>query len=220
MTLIESEEHRVLYTGDFCNFDQLTVKGADIPSIKIDTLICESTYAYNTSSGPINLSRTASAINAVLEKTDTFVCTNKNAGRPAEIAAAVLECMRLGMIPEFDIMIDAGCLEVCKACEKWGEYKIFGEHAVRFEAYRPGMILTGRALNWQYNFSPMMSNHADSFGILDLISRVKPDKVILVHGVPQENSTHNVPIEIRERFGDSVEAVHSTNGRTINLFRE
>ena len=223
MTLIENDDCSVLFTGDFCTFDQLTVKGAMIPDVKADTLICESTYGYSTSPGPLNLTSTAEMINTLRLHTDTFTCRVRNSGRAAEISAAVCECIRLGLIPEMNVFIGGGCLESCMACEKWGEYSIFGEHVRPADEYsggRGGMIITGRAVNCQYEFAPVMSNHADSFGILELISRVNPDKVILVHGVPAEDGIHNIPIEIRERFGNNIEVVHSINGRTINLLKE
>ena len=223
MTLIEDEHCKVLYTGDFCTFDQLTVKAAEIPCVKVDTLICESTHAYGNFPGALSLTHTAEMINALHEHTDIFTCRVMNTGRAAEIAAAVCECMRLGLIQEMDIFIDAGCIETCRACEKWGEYQIFGEHVRPLEGYtygRNSMIITGRPSALPYEFAPIMTNHADTFGILELVSIVKPDKVIFVHGTPLENGAHNIPLEIRERFGESIEVVHSINGRTINLLKE
>ena len=223
MTLIENERCKVLYTGDFCTFGQLTVRGAEIPRVKVDTLICESTHGYGDSPGALSLAHTAEMIDALREHTDIFTCRLLNTGRAAEIAAAVCECMRLGIVPEMDIFIDAGCLETCRACEKLGDYQIFGEHVRPLEGHtfgRDSMIITGRAAAWPYEFAPVMTNHADTSGILELISAVKPDRVILVHGVPTRNGTHNIQLEIRERFGESVEVVHSINGQSINLLKE
>ncbi|MBQ6972663.1 MAG: hypothetical protein IJP86_09960 [Synergistaceae bacterium] len=47
MALLEMGGVKILYTGDFCLFGQLTVDGASFPDIKIDTLICETTYGYS-----------------------------------------------------------------------------------------------------------------------------------------------------------------------------
>ena len=168
MTLIEDERCKVLYTGDFCTFGQLTVKAAEIPRVKVNTLICESTHGYGDFPGALSLTHTAEMINALRRDTDIFTCKVMNTGRAAEIAAAVCECVRLGLIAEMDIFIDAGCLESCRACEKWGDYPIFGEHVRPFEGYtfgRDSMIITNRASAWPYEFTPIMTNHADTFGI-------------------------------------------------------
>ena len=116
MTLIDDGEFRVLYTGDFCMTDQLTVNGADIPDMKINTLICESTHGYSAYSGQLSLRDTADKINALLAQADTFTCTVKNPGRAAEISAAVCECMSKNMIPEIDIWIDECCEQTCRPC--------------------------------------------------------------------------------------------------------
>ena len=83
-----------------------------------------------------------------------------------------------------------------------------------------GMIIAGKLLRGLNEFSPSMTNHADTCEIINLISRTKPDKVILVHGIPLMNTQHNLPDEIRECFGGSVEVVHSVNGQEINLMKE
>ena len=70
------------------------------------------------------------------------------------------------------------------------------------------------------NLSLNMSNHADSSDILKLIRRTRPDRVILVHGVPFENGTHNIINEVHERYGASIETTHSINSQEINLLKE
>ena len=223
MTLIENEDCKILYSGDFCMFDQFTVKGAEIPEMKVDTLICESTHGYGTSPGGLNLSHTAAKINTLLAHTDVFTCTVRNSGKAAEISAAVSECVAQGLIPEIDIWIDTGCEASCRACEKHGTRQIFSEHVRPLERYSyglKGMIITGRPSGGLYDVYLNMSNHADSWEILRLIQRTKPDRVIFVHGVPSENGTHNIINEVRERFGTSIEVIHSTNLQEINLLRE
>lgn len=223
MTLIENEDCKILYTGDFCTFDQFTVKGAEIPEMKVDTLICESTHGYGTSPGKLNLYHTSDKINSMLAHSDIFTCTVRNSGKAAEIAATVTECMNKKYIPDIDIWIDSGCEASCRACEKWGTRQIFSEHVRPLERYSygmSGMIITGRSSGGIYDIYLNMSNHADSYDILNLIHRTKPDKVIFVHGVPCENGTHNIVEEVRERYGTSIEAIHAENLQEINLLKE
>ena len=223
MTLIENEDCKVLYTGDFCTFEQYTVKGAEIPDVKIDALICESTYGYGTPPGKINLYYLSDKINSLLAKSDVFACVVRNSGKAAEISAAVSECMSQGMIPEIDIWIDTGCEKSCRACEKWGTRQIFGGHVRPWERYSHdmrGMIITGRPSGRMRYLSLNMSNHADSYEIMNLINITRPSRVIFVHGVPYEGGTHHIVREVQERYGTKIEVVHSSNSQEINLLKE
>ncbi len=223
MTLIENEDCKVLYTGDFCTFDQYTVKGAELPDVKVDALICESTYGYGTPPGKLNLYYIADRVNILLAKSDVFTCTVRNSGKAAEITAAVSECMSQGLIPEIDIWVDAMCEKSCLACEKWGTRQIFSEHVQPMRRYShdmKGMIITGRPSGRMYNLTLNMSNHADSCEIMKLIQAVKPERVIFVHGVPYDDGTHHIVNEVRERYGSSIEAEHSINLQEMNLLKE
>ena len=223
MTLIENEDCRVLYTGDFCTFEQYTVKGAEIPDVKIDALICESTYGYSTPPGKLNLYYLSDKINSLLAKSDVFACVVRNSGKAAEISAAVSECMSQGMIPEIDIWIDTGCEKSCRACEKWGTRQIFGGHVKPWERYShgmSGMVITGRPSGRMRYLTLNMSNHADSYEIMNLINITRPSRVIFVHGVPYEGGTHHIVREVQERYGTKIEVVHSSNSQEINLLKE
>ncbi|MBQ7216791.1 MAG: MBL fold metallo-hydrolase [Synergistaceae bacterium] len=224
MTLIENEACRILYTGDFCDFDQLTVKGAQIPDIKIDTLICETTYGYKQSIGRLDVHDLAGKINTILNYTDIFTCTFRNSGKSAEIAAAINLCADTGLIPDMDIWIDDSCLEICRVCEKWGSAKIFNGRTKPLGRYYYGIrgcVVSSGSSGGLYDLGFNMSNHADCGGILNLIARTKPDRVIFVHGLPVSDGTRNILQEITERFGGSaIEALHSINGQELNLLRE
>ena len=226
MTLIENEDCKILYTGDFCDFDQLTVKGAQIPDIKIDTLICETTYGYKQSIGRLDVNDLAGKINTILNYTDIFTCTFRNSGKSAEIAAAINFCADTGMIPDMDIWIDDSCLEICKICEKWGTAKIFNGRIKPLGRYYYGLlangcVITSGSSGGLYDLGFNMSNHADCGGILNLTARTKPDRVIFVHGVPVSDGTRNILQEVSERFGASaIETLHSINGQEVNLLRE
>ena len=224
MTLVENEDCKILYTGDFCDFDQLTVQGAQIPDIKIDTLICETTYGYMQSIGRLDVNDLAGKINTILNYTDIFTCTFRNSGKSAEIAAAVNLCADTGLIPDMDIWIDDSCLEICKTCETWGAAKIFNRRVKHLERYYYGLdgcVITSGSSGGLYDLGFNMSNHADCGGILNLIALTKPDRVIFVHGSPSSDGTRNILQEVPERFGTSaIETLHCLNGQEINLLRE
>lgn len=219
MTLIENDEAKILYTGDFCDFDQFTVKGAKIPDMKINALICESTYAYSNSIGQLNLNDLANQINKLLVNTNIFMCTVRNSGKAAEIVAAVKKCVEFDLIPALKIWLDTDAEISCKACEKWGAAKIFDDSVEKLsdcDFNSEGLIISSQPLGFDELFFNM-SNHADCSGILKLIATTRPDKIIFVHGTPSFAGARNVLREIPERFGTAVDVVHSINGIEFNL---
>lgn len=60
-----------------------------------------------------------------------------------------------------------------------------------------------------------LSAHTDSEGILSLIERVYPKKVVFVHGYPQQRTLVNVYSETFRRFGKDIEVYQATNGTPI-----
>lgn len=60
-----------------------------------------------------------------------------------------------------------------------------------------------------------LSAHSDSEGILALIEKVSPRKVVFVHGDPQYGTKINVYRETFRRFGASLEIYQSNNGIPI-----
>lgn len=233
MTLIDDGDHRVLYTGDFCDFDQHTVDGFSVPRMKIDTLICESTYGYHAKSflGTEYNSRLSYRVNERLRSGRLAECRVRSVGRPAELALAINECMEHGSCPSADIWIDRSCAAGCRAIEQFGGKKIIGTGRIKlYDPYLDGRDIEGIIIhsrsgsfnagyddnsNVLYEGDCCLSNHADCSGILTLIARVMPRRVVLVHGTPRDGSFRNVADEARERFGTLVEVIHSVNGQEI-----
>ena len=60
-----------------------------------------------------------------------------------------------------------------------------------------------------------LSAHTDNNGILTLIERVNPKKVIFVHGVPQYRTKINVLRETLRRFQGQIAVYHANNGTPI-----
>ena len=60
-----------------------------------------------------------------------------------------------------------------------------------------------------------LSAHTDSEGILSLIEKVAPKKVIFVHGYPQYKTDVNVHRETFRRFRNRIEAYQASNGIPI-----
>lgn len=223
MTLLEIDGAKILYTGDFCTFDQFTVNGANIPEMKIDTLICETTYGYTKSSGKTDINILAEKINSAMNRTGTFTCTLRNAGKESEFALAVNECVNLSLIPDIDIWIDPEFSGICSAVSKWGKSQILGGRVRLLDDWRNfhgGCVITPGNFGGYYELGFNMPNHSGCDEILNLIARTKPDRIIFIHGIPLTGGTRNILQEVRERFGSSIETIHSTDGTETNLLRE
>lgn len=223
MTLIEADGAKILYTGDFCMFSQFTVNGAEIPSMKIDTLICEATYGYSESPGKFSIKALAERINTAMNHSRTFTSTFRNAGKESEFALAVKECAERGLIPDIDIWIDPEFCGICSAVSRWGKSQVIGGRIKLFDNCRKipeGCVITSGSIGGYYELGFNMPNHSDCDGMLNLIARTRPDRIIFIHGTPIEGGTRNILQEVRERFGTSIETTHGIDGQETNLFRE
>ena len=60
-----------------------------------------------------------------------------------------------------------------------------------------------------------LSAHADSEGILTLIEKVRPKKVIFVHGIPQSRTKISILRETFRRFQGKIDVYHANNGTQI-----
>ncbi len=60
-----------------------------------------------------------------------------------------------------------------------------------------------------------LSAHADNKGILTLIEKVHPKRVIFVHGVPQYRTKISVLRETSQRFQGQIDVYHANNGNQI-----
>ena len=221
MTLLEDDNRKVLYSGDFYDLDQYTVKGADIPDNigKIDTLICEATLAYSpyTSRNMIQAEKITSAAN----RTGRVFIVVKSVGRAAETALAIRE-----NIPDINIWIDQSCAAGCRMCEKYG-VKVFGDRIRLLEDRRyiyavEGVVIQSYSADTGgceviYENGLGLYNHAGRSGILKLIAAVNPERVIFVHGVPQRSKDSSIFDDIRDRFGSLIQAVQAQNGIEIAI---
>lgn len=62
-----------------------------------------------------------------------------------------------------------------------------------------------------------LSTHANQYAILRLIEKYRPQKVILVHGVPNNGTAVNIYRKILDHFGNDLEVYHAHNNNPIIL---
>ena len=225
MTLLEDENRRVLYTGDFCTSDTFTVKGMNIPADigRIDTLICESTLGYNRNER-MKYELPVKRIRSVLERNRLLFFVIKSVGMCPEIALALRAYSEAGIIPDADVWIDPSCEKGCIACEKWSrpvlsahvrllkDRKNFRDvRGIIIQSYLPE---TGNEII--YGNECGLYNHADRSGIMKLISSVDPKRIIFVHGIPDYTGSGIVD-DIRNHFGTLIEVKHAENSSELEI---
>ena len=91
MIYIESNSGNILFSGDFTDFDQMTVHGYQLPDdLEVDLLIAESTYGYqnisHTSDIAVEREIFASKIAQCLEGDGSVLIPAFAVGRSQEVA--------------------------------------------------------------------------------------------------------------------------------------
>jgi Cft2 family RNA processing exonuclease len=105
--LLENDGKKIFYTGDINLTNQALIKGSDIPKIKADTLILETTYG-TTDSELLNSwedesLRLAKAINKVLTNGGSVLIPVFALGKMQEILATIWRLIQKGKIAPVDI---------------------------------------------------------------------------------------------------------------------
>ena len=130
MIYIESDSGNVLFSGDFTDFDQMTVHGYRLPDdLEVDLLIAESTYGYqnilHTSDIAAEREIFASKIAQCLEENGSILIPAFAIGRSQEVALILQSLMSEGKLQPFTIYIDGLAQYFCEIYERHG-VKVFG----------------------------------------------------------------------------------------------
>lgn len=108
--LIQAPGHTVFYTGDICAADQELVPGMKPldPSIKVDTLIIESTYGANGEADSTRyedeINRFADGVREVLERGGCVLVPSFALGRTQELLNIVARLQETGRIPYVPVL--------------------------------------------------------------------------------------------------------------------
>ena len=133
MIYIESDSGNVLFSGDFTDFDQMTVHGYRLPdNLKVDLLIAESTYGYQKGSHTNDIAAErevfVSKITECLEKDGSVLIPAFAIGRSQEVALILQNLISEGKLQPFPIYIDGLAQHFCGIYERHG-VKVFSSYA-------------------------------------------------------------------------------------------
>lgn len=132
MILIDIDGYKILFTGDFSEFDQYTLQKYKLPeNLKVDLLITEATNfnRKSTSSREENIDNLIGKINRTLNfGKGSILIPAFSIGRAQEVALLIKEAMKLGKISKkVPIYLDGTARIVSKIYEKHG-IKIYDEY--------------------------------------------------------------------------------------------
>ena len=133
MIYIESDSGNVLFSGDFTDFDQMTVHGYRLPDdLEIDLLIAESTYGYQKTSYTSDIMAEreifASKVTKCLEEDGSVLIPAFAIGRSQEVMLILQSLMSEGKLQPFTIYVDGLAQHFCEIYEHHG-VKVFGSCA-------------------------------------------------------------------------------------------
>ena len=125
MIYIESDSGNVLFSGDFTDFDQMTVHGYKLPDdLEVDLLIAESTYGYqnisHTSDIEVEREIFVSKIAKCLEEDGSILIPAFAIGRSQEVALILQSLMSERQLQPFTIYIDGLAQYFCEIYERHG----------------------------------------------------------------------------------------------------
>lgn len=252
MVYIESEDKKILISGDFSSFKQFTVDSYLIPeNLEVDILVIETTYGYNNIN--INYNLEIERINFIeqisrrIENGSTILIPAYAVGRTQEIALIFKDYFRKNNNKSFPIFIGGLAVNASKIYEHYGievfdeNIKILSSYSKKafknsliiassgmllknstsylvatqiFDADRnmicfsgyldedsPGKTLLklqkGDKFDNKYEIHAeittyRLSAHSNLDGIKELVNKVNPQKIILIHGIPDYSFNDNI----------------------------
>lgn len=147
MIYIEAENYTILYTGDFSDFDQYTVRPYQLPDdLKVDILITETTYGYQNLSYPSEIcsekKNFIAMINTILERQGNILIPALAVGRSQELSLLLSDSYQ-SLLNSPAIYVDGLSKKFCEIYETF-DMKIFDQDVNRAT---PSLIQNIQSMN-------------------------------------------------------------------------
>ncbi len=238
MIHLESPSHSLLYTGDFCDFDQFTVRGCSLPEdLEVDTLIAEATYEERddcaTDSGSIERRRAEllRIVAAALKSNGSVIVHAGVIGKAQEAAALLARGCEEGFLTETPIWIDGTAKKIAECFVKCGvplfEPSVHSSDTLSTGRPKQGILIVGEADLEQAKSrfgqeTPIISaaslpTHAGRLAVLEMVDRLRPSSVILVHRNRNAGEGADLRQELLERHGSCISVEYARNGVLMPL---
>ncbi|WP_287771450.1 MBL fold metallo-hydrolase [Megasphaera sp.] len=206
MTYIETENHRILYSGDFSGQDQLLCGSYHLPpSLPVDLLIIEGTHAYAKDSWQLGYLSIERCVAQQLEKGNTVTLETTNVTKGIELARYLARTLKRYSCWFSGIYLDAGMAPIADAFERSG-YQVYtsdihpllnrweiGKQTIVIKKGRKGTSY-GTVLN-----GDAFTLHADKQTLVDLINRIQAETTLIVHSQPDDEDSLANQLRIGEK---------------------
>ena len=157
MIYIESENVKVLFTGDYSNYKQFSVPAYSIPDdLQVDVLITETTYGYRNVFDRDTIFEErlnfAYQVEGIIDAGGTVLIPAFALGRSQELALLLRELMLQGVLPSFPVYIDGMAKAACDVYEKNGIDIFTGEvqkaptQLIRNLEYFNGLVISSSGM--------------------------------------------------------------------------
>ena len=240
--LIKKEKRTIFYTGDICNLDRFHMKGADLP--ESDILIMESSYGkpdYVFPKIEKIAKDTKNWVKKNLEQGNSVCLTGYVLGK-AQILTKMIEdfdCLKVfepGVLTINEICESFGFQhsnqsiipsQLKKDRNKEKFIAIFSHFSEKSRIFKNSKnpikkaTFTGWSINPIFKYIAQvdeafpLSDHADYKGLIDIVEKVNPEKVFLIHGYGKAFSK-----TLREEYGFDAQFLMKDQSRLTQFLKD
>jgi len=220
MTLIQTANHKILYTGDFCDMDYPLTDGYRLPDgLNPDTVILCGTHAYRPYyAGELRLEDVLRGIHALFGRGINAAVPVRNISKGIEFATLMDKCMERGMLQECIITLDHKLSAIADAFEDMN-YPVYSKN-LRNSSASPGKGLPVLAVVSEPFTGPGFAGyditdfslHAGYEAVKQLIRKLKPRQTMIVHAEAGKRGGRNVITDLILRDGYQGDIFQGENG--------
>lgn len=203
MTYIQTSRHNILYTGDFSFETKNSINSIKLDSLKPDILIMNATHGYSSYEYTKDYSDLVNDVNFNLKKEKNVLLSSKSIPKHLDLFYLVNESRIHG-----DVYLSAESEIIADSFENIGN-KVYSS---KIKGYRKDRnkphVLIGRADKFLGEYEEInvdkYSLHASYDELQQMIERLNPKKVFIVHAQPKEVS-YNIVSDMKKNNVDIVQ---------------
>lgn len=218
MILLESENRRILYTGDFAKEETPLAQGYRLPDeLSVDTLIMCGLNARNphnsTFSKPENIIR---RLVPCLSQGASVVLKVKQLTKGLELAKMVNRAMEEGLIKKRKIFIDDDIWKMAMRLEDMNVCAL-GQNCYRYplNMYENGIYITSNMCYKGYfeTVSVDFTLHATYTELKEIVKKTRPETTVVVHVGRQDDfvNSHVLEIDVCDEMESNIPFIYPNN---------
>ncbi|MFH0981611.1 MAG: MBL fold metallo-hydrolase RNA specificity domain-containing protein, partial [Planctomycetota bacterium] len=220
---LESEEGRLLISGDLSISPQRTVDGAKPPAFRPDAIILESTYGGRLHANhAVQERKLVETVAQVTANGGKVLIPTFALGRAQEILLILNEYQRRGELAPVPVWADGMVRAICQAYPAFGEALPLALQEQNAQFFNDRIRLGADKVDVQCRIATYsLSAHADEGQLISLTETLDPEHVFLVHGDAHARQSLEKAIGARGRIvhlpaaGETFELQFEKRGKFI-----